>query len=168
MKISSLSVSMAAVALLTGGVALWPANAQQPAGDKPSTPPAGSPEKPARQHGPREGGGGDDWQTKLGVDIREHPSIGRALGSLHQAKAYLEKSDSDLGGHKASSIKAVDDAIKELSEAIKFDPKHAPGPDDRGGRGPRGGGGEGGGKGGGGGGDHGGGGKPPADAPGGK
>jgi hypothetical protein len=126
MKLSSVSVSMVAVAILAGSVALWPASAQptgQPT-DKPASHPTGEP--PARPAGPR----GDrpnrqpsEWQEKLKDEVREHPRLGRALVALHEAKDYLDKATGDLGGHKASSIKACDDAIKELTEAIKFDEK---------------------------------------------
>ena len=138
MKFSNVSVSMAAVAVLAAGVALWPANAQ-PTGDKPAggPPPAGD-----KGTGPRSGDRGEKgdrppqsaWREKLKDELREHPSLGRALLSLHEAKDYLETVKSDLGGHKASTIVSIDNSIKELVEAIKFDEKREGGPANGGGR----------------------------------
>ncbi len=134
MKFSSVSVSMAAVALLAGGVALWPANAQ-PTGDKPAgggQPPAGG--RPNGGGGQRGGGRPQSpWAEKFRDELREHPSLGRALVSLHDAKDYLDTVKGDLGGHKKATMDSIDASIKEITEAIKFDEK-AP-PRDRPGRG---------------------------------
>ena len=139
MKFSSVSFSMAAVAILAGSVALWPANAQ-PTGDKPvgGQPPAtGRPNSPGPRGGDRAGEPPSEWREKLKDELREHPRLGRALLALHEAKDYLEKSSSDFGGHKKAAIESIEASIKELHEAIKFDEKHDPSKD-RPMRGPRG------------------------------
>lgn len=136
MKLSSVSVSMAAVALLAGGVALWPANAQPADGGKPvgGQPPAGEKGPGPRGGGERGGQPQSPWREKLKDELREHPSLGRALLSLHDAKDYLETVKGDLGGHKASTIASIDASIKEITEAIKFDEKREGGPGNGGGR----------------------------------
>jgi hypothetical protein len=126
MKLSSVSVSMAAVALLATGVALWPASAQ-PAGDKPvGGQPAGDkgrPGTPGPRGGDRAGEPPSEWREKFKDEAREHPRLGRALITLHEARDYLDKSPNEFGGHK------------KITEAIKFDEKHDAGKG--GGRGDR-------------------------------
>ncbi len=131
MKLSSVSVSMATVALLATGVALWPASAQptgdkpvvtQPAGDKPAGE-KGRPNTPGPRGGDRAGEPPSEWREKFKDEVREHPRIGRALVALHEAKEYLEKAPNEFGGHKKAAIESLDASIKELKEAIKFDEK---------------------------------------------
>lgn len=133
MKLSRTTLTAAAmVALMAGGVAVWNASAQPPgAGQPPNQPPA----QPGDGARPGRGGGGpagdgergergrSKWAEELKNEVAEHPRMGRALVALHEAKEYMEKASNDFGGHKASSIKACDEAIKELKEAIKFDAK---------------------------------------------
>jgi hypothetical protein len=136
MKLSRTTLTAAAaVALMAAGALVWNANAQQPGSDQPTTTQPGGPHRPGRG-GPGGGGGGGDgggdgaggrhskWAEDLKTEVAEHPRMGQALVRLHEAKDYMEKSKEDFGGHKTSTIKAIDDAIKELNEAIKFDPKH--------------------------------------------
>jgi ABC-type glycerol-3-phosphate transport system substrate-binding protein len=52
-----------------------------------------------------------------------HPEIRAAINALEKAKAHLTLADHDFGGHRADAVKACDEAIKELNEALKFD-KH--------------------------------------------
>jgi hypothetical protein len=135
MKLSSVSVSMAAVAVLAAGVALWPANAQPADGGKPAGGPSPAGEKGAGPRGGYRGGQPvSPWREKLKDELREHPSLGRALLSLHDAKDYLETVKGDLGGHKVSTIASIDASIKEITEAIKFDEKREGGPGNGGGR----------------------------------
>jgi hypothetical protein len=128
MKLSRMTICTSAVAVLAAGVALWPANAQPT--DKPGQPPAaGQPgEQPGRGRGRAPGDGaqppGSEWRDKYADTLKDHPELGRALISLHMAKDYIDKATTDLGGHKASSIKALDAAIAELEAAVKADPKH--------------------------------------------
>ncbi|HVU63425.1 MAG TPA: hypothetical protein VHC70_05580 [Phycisphaerales bacterium] len=129
MKLSRTTWTAAAVvALLAGGVMVWDASAQQPGSSQPTVQPGGEGRRPGR--GPGGGGAGDGergprskWAEEFRTEVREHPSMGRALVALHEAKDYMEKASNDFGGHKAASIKACDEAIKELKEAIKFDAK---------------------------------------------
>lgn len=130
---------LAAVVVPVMSVALWPA--------------AGQP----GQGGGKDGGGGQqgggrqrdrvpsgegrgprsEWAEKYRTELREHPRLARALVALHEAKDYLEKPAAgagDFGGNKDATIKACDEAIKKLTEAMKFDPKREPG--NSGGRGP--------------------------------
>jgi F0F1-type ATP synthase membrane subunit b/b' len=50
-----------------------------------------------------------------------HPHIRRALAELREAKQELEKADHDFGGHRAEAVKAVDQAIRQLEKALKYD-----------------------------------------------
>ncbi len=138
MKVSSVSVSMAAVAILAGGIALWPANAQptgsKPAGDQP--PAGGRPATPGPRGGDRGGEPPSEWREKLKDELREHPRLGRALLALHEARDYLDKAPNEFGGHKKSAIESIDNSIKELVQAIKFDEKREP-PKDRPARGEK-------------------------------
>jgi hypothetical protein len=124
------------------GVCMLPALAD------PSTDPKPAPNAQPGDHkdGDRPGPGGpggrgergergerSQWVEKYRQELREHPRLARSIVALHETKEYLEKSPNDLGGHKASAIKACDEALKELKEAMKFDPKREP-PADRGDR----------------------------------
>ena len=60
---------------------------------------------------------------KFKKEIEEHPRLGRALGSLHDAKSYLKHAKGDFGGHRADAVKACEDAMKQIQEAMKFDEK---------------------------------------------
>ena len=52
-----------------------------------------------------------------------HPELHAAMAALERAKKDLEKASSDYGGHKAESIKAIDEAIKHLKLAEEYDKK---------------------------------------------
>jgi hypothetical protein len=56
-------------------------------------------------------------------DRERHPEIRAAINALEKAKAHLTLASHDFGGHRADAVKACDEAIKELNEALKFD-KH--------------------------------------------
>lgn len=130
MKITPVSVSMVAVALLAGGIALLPAGAQpsgQPSSDRPNAqPPVPGRANPPTNRGERRGSEG---REKFRDEIREHPRLGQALAALHDAKDYLEKAPNDFGGHKKAAIDSIDASMKELKEALKFDPKRESGPE---------------------------------------
>jgi hypothetical protein len=120
----------AAVAIPLIGAMTLPVSAWQPSGQ-----PAGQGGQPGGKARPERGGGGpgqegaegrrerDPFVEKHRDVIREHPRLGRALASLEGAKDYLEKAPNDFGGHKAASIKACEEAIAQLKQAIKFDAK---------------------------------------------
>jgi hypothetical protein len=119
--------ALAALVLATGaGVALISNSyAEPPAGEKP----AGAPGKgPGGPGGPGGAGGGErgprsKWAEQYKEELREHPRMARSLIALHETKEHLENAGHDFGGHKVAAIKAIDEAIKELKEAIKFDAK---------------------------------------------
>ena len=50
-----------------------------------------------------------------------HPEIRSAINSLQKAKAHLTLANHDFGGHRDDAVKACDEAIKQLNEAMKFD-----------------------------------------------
>lgn len=50
-----------------------------------------------------------------------HPEIRSAINALQKAKAHLTLANHDFGGHREDAVKACDDAIKQLNEALKFD-----------------------------------------------
>ncbi len=52
-----------------------------------------------------------------------HPEIQRAIHSLERARDYMQHAAHDFGGHRVAALKACDEAIAQLREAIRFD-KH--------------------------------------------
>lgn len=57
----------------------------------------------------------------FGQNEREmHPRIMRAIEALRDARAYMEAAPHDFGGHKASAIRASDEAIRELNQALAY------------------------------------------------
>jgi hypothetical protein len=121
MNISRLLRVTGLVAIPVLGAALPTAIGQPAAGGQP---PAATQPPPPREGGPE--GEGSKWRQEYRQELREHPRLARALVALHEAKEYLEKAPNEFGGHKASAIKSIDESIKELKEAIKFDPKQEP------------------------------------------
>jgi hypothetical protein len=131
-KRSILTVTIGAAVI---GAALLPALAQPAGGGRNPDQPRKQPgDRPAGEPNPGGGGGGaqrrSPWAEKYRDDLRDHPRIARALVALHEVKDYLEKpapGAGDFGGHQAASIKACEEAIKQLTEAMKHDPKREPG-----------------------------------------
>ena len=91
--------------------------------------PAAQPTHPVRPAGPDAARPamypGDDDPTgmreKMKTELHDHPRLAHAIVSLHEVKMHLEKAPHDFGGHKAAAIKATDEAIKQLKEALKYD-----------------------------------------------
>ena len=52
-----------------------------------------------------------------------HPHIHAALKELKEARRELKEAAHDFGGHREDAVKAIDVAIKQLEEALKFDKK---------------------------------------------
>ena len=50
-----------------------------------------------------------------------HPHIRGAVRELREAKRELQTAAHDFGGHRVKAIEAVDVAINQLEEALKFD-----------------------------------------------
>lgn len=53
----------------------------------------------------------------------QHPHIRAALRELREARRELETAAHDFGGHRKEAIEAVDNAIKQLQEALQYDKK---------------------------------------------
>lgn len=53
----------------------------------------------------------------------QHPHIRAALRELREARKELETGAHDFGGHKQEAIEAVDNAIKQLQQALQYDKK---------------------------------------------
>jgi len=53
----------------------------------------------------------------------QHPHIRTALHELREAKKELQTAAHDFGGHRKEAIEAVDNAIKQLQEALEYDKK---------------------------------------------
>ncbi|HET6844186.1 MAG TPA: hypothetical protein VFK06_21275 [Candidatus Angelobacter sp.] len=53
----------------------------------------------------------------------QHPHIRTALRELREAKKELQTAAHDFGGHRKEAIEAVDNAIKQLQEALEYDKK---------------------------------------------
>ncbi|MDE1920586.1 MAG: hypothetical protein KGJ09_06085 [Candidatus Omnitrophica bacterium] len=52
-----------------------------------------------------------------------HPEIMRAARKLRFAKRDLERAAHDFGGHRVKAIAAIDEALRELHEAMMYDKK---------------------------------------------
>ena len=50
-----------------------------------------------------------------------HARMRMAIHALREVKHHLEDAPHDFGGHKADAIKSVDEAIKQLEEAVQYD-----------------------------------------------
>jgi hypothetical protein len=134
-KVVGLAALPVLAAALPTAIGQPAAGGQPPAATQPPPP-------PPHEGGPRGDGGpdgeGSKWRQEYRQELREHPRIARAIVALHEVKEHLEKAPHDFGGHKAAAIKSVDESIKELKEAIKFDAKAEPPKRDGGPRGPKG------------------------------
>jgi hypothetical protein len=72
---------------------------------QPATPARSQEEKRERAKGERE----------------RHPEIRAALRALERAKKHLQDASHDFGGHRAEALESVDNAIKQLRQALQFD-----------------------------------------------
>jgi hypothetical protein len=52
-----------------------------------------------------------------------HPHIRAAIRELREARKELETAAHDFGGHRKEAIEAVDNALKQLQEALEYDKK---------------------------------------------
>lgn len=52
-----------------------------------------------------------------------HPHIRAAIHELQEARRELETAAHDFGGHRKEAIESVDNAIKQLKEALEYDKK---------------------------------------------
>lgn len=53
----------------------------------------------------------------------QHPHIRAAIRELREARHELETAAHDFGGHRKEAIEAVDNAIKQLQDALNYDKK---------------------------------------------
>lgn len=53
----------------------------------------------------------------------QHPHIRGAIRELNEAKRELQTAAHDFGGHRVDAIKACDEAIRQLQEALQYDKK---------------------------------------------
>lgn len=53
----------------------------------------------------------------------QHPHIRAAIHELEEAKKELQTAAHDFGGHRAEALEAVDNAIKQLRQALQYDKK---------------------------------------------
>ena len=59
-----------------------------------------------------------------GQKEEQHPVIRAAIKDLERAKGSLEnRAAQDFGGHRLKAIKAIDEALQELKQALAFEPK---------------------------------------------
>jgi hypothetical protein len=68
-------------------------------------------------------GGPNAWAGQGKGKKERHPHIHHALRELREAKKELETAAHDFGGHRVDAIQAIDEAIKQLELALKFDKK---------------------------------------------
>jgi hypothetical protein len=63
-------------------------------------------------------------QQEKKVGAREgHPHIHAAVRELQEAKRELQTAAHDFGGHRKEAIEAIDNALKQLQEALQYDKK---------------------------------------------
>ena len=53
----------------------------------------------------------------------QHPHIRASIRELREARHELETAAHDFGGHRKEAIEAIDNAIKQLQEALQYDKK---------------------------------------------
>jgi hypothetical protein len=52
-----------------------------------------------------------------------HPHIRAAIRELQEAKKELQSAAHDFGGHREDAVKACDEAINQLRQALQYDKK---------------------------------------------
>jgi hypothetical protein len=55
------------------------------------------------------------------IPAERHPEIREAIAALRRAKQHMEHAAHDFGGHRVEAIRATDEAIHQLEEALKYD-----------------------------------------------
>ena len=53
----------------------------------------------------------------------QHPHIKAAIHELEEAKKELQTAAHDFGGHRVEAIEAIDNALKQLRQALQYDKK---------------------------------------------
>ena len=52
-----------------------------------------------------------------------HPKIRAAIVALEAARTEMKEAAHDFGGHRVAALASCDEAIKQLQEALKYDPQ---------------------------------------------
>ena len=73
---------------------------------------------PAQQQG-----GMGQGKMEKGERNERHPEIRKAIEQLKRAKADLQHASHDFGGHREAALKACDEAIEQLGQALQYDKK---------------------------------------------
>ena len=60
-------------------------------------------------------------QTPQKPTHERHPHIRGAIRELQEAKQELQTARHDFGGHREDAVKAVDEAIRQLRQALQYD-----------------------------------------------
>ena len=66
---------------------------------------------------------GKEKQEEKHERNEKHPHIRAAIHELEEAKRELQRADHDFGGHRVEAIESIDNAIKQLRQALQFDKK---------------------------------------------
>jgi len=81
----------------------------------------GSPAAPTGKGLPAAASRAESSQPPAAAAPEPHPQIREAIASLRRAKAHLEHAAHDFGGHRVEAIRAIDDAIHQLDECLRYD-----------------------------------------------
>jgi len=60
----------------------------------------------------------------MGRASADQPHMQAALDHLRAARAELDKSEADKGGHRMKAIQLVNDAISQVEKGVGFDRHH--------------------------------------------
>ena len=80
---------------------------------------AGSPATPATKAATPVVTGSDP--AAAATPAEPHPEIRQAVAALRRAKAHMERAAHDFDGHRVEALRATDEAIRQLQEALKYD-----------------------------------------------
>jgi hypothetical protein len=60
---------------------------------------------------------------KARINTEQHPHIRAAISELREARRQPETAAHDFGGHRKEAIEAIDNAMKQLQQALQYDRK---------------------------------------------
>jgi hypothetical protein len=60
------------------------------------------------------------WTLSAQNERALHPRIAAAIAGLRDAKAYMQETPHDFGGHRVEAIRATDEAIRQLNFALAY------------------------------------------------
>jgi hypothetical protein len=63
----------------------------------------------------------EDKRESAKGERERHPEIRAAIRALERTKKHLQDASHDFGGHRAEALESVDNAIKQLRQALQFD-----------------------------------------------